>query len=151
MVNQSNPGFLLIRLVSQFPGDAYQPILVMCELCGKVCKSAGSLRSHMVTHNTELFSCDICNKKYVSSATEKCQKNLLIKMWLDSRFKSARGVKKHQICHSDEKQFSCKECDFQTRRIESLKNHMRIHRNERRFECDICFKKFTLSNGLRVS
>lgn len=57
----------------------------------------------------------------------------------------------HQICHSDEKQFSCKECDFQTRRIESLKNHMRIHRNERRFECDICFKKFTLSNGLRVS
>ena len=50
----------------------------------------------------------------------------------------AGNLKKHNITHTGEKQYSCSQCDKSFSEVGYLKKHMRIHTGEKSYSCSQC-------------
>ena len=65
-------------------------------------------------------------------ACQKCNK----------QFSRKSNLKKHMMCHSDERPFQCDVCFKRFRRKEVLTTHMKIHIDRKVTYCDHCGKRF---------
>lgn len=57
---------------------------------------------------------------------------------------------RHQVVHSNEKNFTCHLCSKSVKTKNALKAHMRIHSNEKHNICSYCGMTFSLKGNLQV-
>ncbi|XP_005105376.1 zinc finger protein 79 [Aplysia californica] len=63
--------------------------------------------------------------------------------YCDKRFKTASVLKRHLVCHSSERPFSCPTCGQTHKRAAQLRVHLRTHDGARRdYKCVVCGKTF---------
>ncbi|XP_065118975.2 zinc finger protein 646 [Paramisgurnus dabryanus] len=80
-----------------------------CDQCGRSYRHAGSLLNHKKSHNTGVFRCFVCQKRFY---------NLL-------------ALKNHQRTHFDVKKHSCTECGKAFKIHKQLLNHQRVHQENK--------------------
>ncbi|XP_053622790.1 zinc finger protein 85-like isoform X2 [Plodia interpunctella] len=116
-------GFNLTELsldeqINEIEEKKREPGLV-CELCGKRFNNSNCLKRHKHCHvfKPKSFMCDLCSWVFK-------KKNTLIEHILDHRYV-----------------FSCKSCDFKTKKRITLKAHHEFHQGKR-YPCKYCDKVF---------
>lgn len=78
--------------------------------------------------NKRIFMCEICGDKFHQKIT----------------------LEDHRVCkHSDERKYSCEECEMTFKLPNSLARHRKIHSNERNFKCCHCSADFKHQYNLR--
>lgn len=101
-----------------------------CGQCGKMLKSAVTLRSHIrICHQppTQSFPCTLCPK----------------------RFRSKGNLIKHQNKHTNEKSYKCDICPAVYKYPEQLSKHKTEHEHGRRYVCGECQKTFIKEYDLK--
>lgn len=91
--------------------------------CGMGFKSKGALKKHSRIHTEtrQSFTCEFCNKTYVSY----------------------EGLKTHKLMHhSSERPFACSKCDLRFAYKTALKMHQKVHDDKRDQICNICGANF---------
>uniref|UniRef100_A0A182K0M9 RNA polymerase II subunit B1 CTD phosphatase RPAP2 homolog n=1 Tax=Anopheles christyi TaxID=43041 RepID=A0A182K0M9_9DIPT len=79
------------------------------------------------------FKCQVCFRAFGSS------KNLRVHQL---KFARKRNMKEHlQMCHSDEKPYTCSECSARFKTMQHLRLHQRLHTGEKPYACSLCPKK----------
>jgi len=105
--------------------EMHQKIPVVCDICGKTCKSATLLKFHVLAHEKPYEECDICGL-------------------------NVKSVKTHKLnVHGDKslKPFICEKCGDRFRTKERHDYHMRKHDGIKPFKCKTCGKSYTGRSG----
>ncbi|CAL4108790.1 unnamed protein product [Meganyctiphanes norvegica] len=121
--------------------------LYECMECDYVCQKREALIKHIDTHfNIEIYSTDFGFDKKKRDKLNKAGK---IKKKVHCTVCSYRctnkwRLKDHMAIHSDEKPFTCDQCDFKTKHKLSLKMHTENkHDGKKSQECTLCEFKCT--------
>uniref|UniRef100_A0A8C5P7Z2 Zinc finger protein 131 n=1 Tax=Leptobrachium leishanense TaxID=445787 RepID=A0A8C5P7Z2_9ANUR len=99
--------------------------------------SAGK-QDHMKSHSTDMFRCEICNKKYVREIAWR--QHLTCYHVEESINKKPRTSKKIHVCQYCDKQFD---------HFGHFKEHLRKHTGEKPFECPNCHERFARNSTLK--
>ena len=96
--------------------------------CYKTFYDKCAYRKHLLTHGEKLYTCEICNKKFLDNSK----------------------LRRHSLVHSGEKPFACPLCPKKFSLDFNLRTHMRIHSGEKPYACIFpgCFKRFSQSSNL---
>ena len=109
-----------------------------CDICGKGFNARHRLTLHKWIHKEATVACPVCHKK----------------------FRNRRYMKKHMLCHTDEKPYACNLCDRVYKDPSALKVHIkRKHdpnatsprQTERQYPCPHCTHCALTKEALRVS
>ena len=98
-----------------------------CSLCGMLCVKREDYKEHMLTHQKEVYSCEICQKDFP-----------------DSKRLKLHNYNSHDKMNEDARTYACKECDKYFFSTKGLKNHVkRFHTNEIPvYNCALCTRTF---------
>ncbi|RMC13506.1 hypothetical protein DUI87_08582 [Hirundo rustica rustica] len=101
-----------------------------CPYCDKAFSKNDGLKMHIRTHTREKpYQCSECNKA----------------------FSQKRGLDEHMRTHTGEKPFQCDVCDLSFSLKKMLIRHKLTHNPNRPMaECQLCHKKFTRNDYLKV-
>ena len=108
-----------------------------CDICGKGFNARHRLTLHKWIHKEATVACPVCHKK----------------------FRNRRYMKKHMLCHTDEKPYACNLCDRVYKDPSALKIHIkRKHdpnppsprQGDRQFPCPHCTHCAMTKEALRV-
>ncbi|XP_027021473.2 zinc finger protein 436-like isoform X2 [Tachysurus fulvidraco] len=139
-----------------------------CKECGKGFRRSDWLASHVKTHESKknpeykkkLYPCDLCDKIYSRRDTLFQHKRIHTGMKhvcaiCQRHFSSKSCLRRHLMCHSDDRPYTCSECGHGFRRSATLKKHMRIHTGEKPYSCSFCGKRlryeYCLSTHIKSS
>ncbi|KPJ08779.1 Zinc finger protein 83 [Papilio machaon] len=123
----------------------------LCDICGKIAKSKGSLAVHRAIHeNVFPYKCDECSYQGRTMDLLKVHKrsHLVDKPYKCSQCPKATtttsNLAKHmRHVHSTNRPYKCNYCDKAFSYQHDMKRHVKdIHLRQGRVECDVCFKKF---------
>ncbi|CAL4073346.1 unnamed protein product, partial [Meganyctiphanes norvegica] len=90
-----------------------------CSECDYRSSEVSTLKNHMLRHAGERpFACDVCSYTCIQKQQLQCH------------------IKTHAT--SDEKKFTCSECDYKTHEMFILKGHMKKHSDDKPFSCSEC-------------
>ncbi|XP_076438944.1 uncharacterized protein LOC143277880 [Babylonia areolata] len=127
-----------------------------CKTCNKGFSHYYKLKRHQHVHTgIKDFTCEVCEKKFISSQTLKLHytgihlgnKPFACEV-CDQGFVTRHTLKLHMLKHSDKKPFTCEVCGRAFKYECVLKNHRLLHFGEKPFKCDICDKAYVCSNYL---
>ena len=102
----------------------------------------------MKSHDTKLWDCSDCGKKFTTKYFLKKHRRLHTGETPYScnlcgkTFSFQQSYHKHMLYHTDEKPYSCSTCGRSFKELSTLQNHERIHSGERPFVCETCGKSF---------
>jgi hypothetical protein len=122
-----------------------------CDVCSKPFNNKSTLKQHILNHLTTVeMKCDQCEKVFNSkSAFQSHQRNVHES---DNSgtcgvcgkfFKHKTSLIKHQLIHSDTRNFPCTVCPKSFRLKHHLEQHLRMHSGERIFDCKKCGASFS--------
>ncbi|XP_076033526.1 uncharacterized protein LOC143020721 [Oratosquilla oratoria] len=98
-----------------------EPLMFMCEICGRVFDKRKYLYTHSNVHSRQRsFSCTYCGKDLASRL----------------------ALKNHTMIHTGEMPFKCNLCGKQFRSSSNLKRHERTHTEQDALHCDVCDETF---------
>ena len=131
----------------------------ICDKCGKVFKTAASLKAHMVNMHVEKrdkFQCSKCANIYLSQgsltyhmrSTHESTDSFPC-LTCNKTFKHKRLLKIHEVTHSDTRDIKCDKCDATFKRQCGLYSHMQIHDKAYKLFCTTCNKGFHEKRKLR--
>ncbi|KAH1003731.1 hypothetical protein HUJ04_003601 [Dendroctonus ponderosae] len=127
-----------------------------CPLCYKCFTQRGPLKAHLNIHyGQKPFACELCEGRsdilsvFLQEYDTKDFDDILIQCPLCRKgFKNQKFLKKHMICHTDERPFVCPICNRAFKRAHEVKNHMiSVHEQSRKFYCNQCPKVFKTKHG----
>ena len=105
----------------------------MCEICGKVFKSATVLSDHRYTHIDRNRLPYLCEEK-------GCFK----------RYSTKGKLRVHKMRHDGIKNFICPHCGMRKTTRNELKIHINYHTLERTWPCRFCTKVFNSAGNLKI-
>lgn len=92
-----------------------------CPVCQKSFKIKPYLQAHLLVHTEKPFRCSECSKS----------------------FRRKVELKKHILIHTRGKIYSCKTCNAEFGKLETLRQHIRVtHVTEKTVGCTVCSRKF---------
>ncbi|KAJ2940902.1 hypothetical protein O0L34_g10163 [Tuta absoluta] len=105
-----------------------------CETCGKKFHSYAGLKRHLVAHTGEKpFACTLCDKRFTQSNSMKLHYNTF-----------------HLKQPYPKSTFPCETCEQICPSPAHLKRHLLSHTGEKPFACDLCDKRFTQKNSMKL-
>lgn len=145
----------------------------VCDICYKTFKSETLLSTHLIKHHqdekiklenadeNEKFKCEICLIDYQSmpSLIAHMKKHSTKKKELPCKicqkiFKKLSHLKRHELCHDQNKLHKCTECSKSFSAEYLLSDHLNEHRGLKPYICPICLKAFsqnsTLNSHIRI-
>ncbi|XP_055371589.1 oocyte zinc finger protein XlCOF20-like isoform X2 [Condylostylus longicornis] len=131
------------------------PYICKVENCNKRYASQKGLKYHQAKHSNTTFSCSECNKQY--SHKNKLQIHFKRHhsvgktyhcVQCDKSFYGSYFLKKHMVCHTNERPFLCDQCPASFPRQKALIAHKKIHSGKRDEICKLCGQAFNLYEGL---
>ena len=118
----------------------------ICEICGKACAHAYTLKQHVLVHTkSKVFSCDKCDKSYTDPSTLRRHKQRHHKS--DTGVSSLPGSGRNGFL-SGVSSFICDLCGKELKSSESLKSHKVKHTGANRCSCFVCFKTYSSKQSL---
>ena len=118
----------------------------ICEICGKACAHAYTLKQHVLVHTkSKAFSCDKCDKSYTDPSTLRRHKLRHHKS--DTGDSSLPGNGRNGFL-SGASSFICDLCGKELKSSESLKSHKATHTGANRCSCFVCFKTYSSKQSL---
>ncbi|XP_053408886.1 zinc finger and SCAN domain-containing protein 2-like isoform X3 [Mercenaria mercenaria] len=126
-----------------------------CNICEKVTKQAGNMRSHIRIHTGERpFACDVCGFKFADLSnlrshqmTHNEDRSFICEI-CGSGFKTPGCLKAHYRRHTQPGHYECQLCEYRCTSQSILNSHMVTHTGEKRFTCEVCFSKFARKASL---
>ena len=134
----------------------------ICEICGQSYSSSRRLKLHIKRHNGESsgakdsHQCQQCGKFFSEGPALKIH----IKSIHDKVFRlhcevcgkgaqSLSMLKRHMLCHTEEKKHVCNVCGMKFKRPPQLVQHMYLHEGKQPYVCKLCNKGFRSSEKLK--
>ncbi|ELT87606.1 hypothetical protein CAPTEDRAFT_179867 [Capitella teleta] len=132
-----------------------------CDLCQELCTSVAALRKHKERHKHKErggIICDICGKSFSDrSSLHHHKKGIHTNekpfscTQCDSKFNFSNSLKLHMLKHKGVRPHKCQICDRSYLTANHLKSHMLgVHAAEKPFVCMVCDKQFPYENSLRM-
>ncbi|KAJ8665015.1 hypothetical protein QAD02_006677 [Eretmocerus hayati] len=125
-----------------------------CKVYSKSFKSQLGLKMHTrkMHEISDPFSCDICGRNFgrkhnllshlKAHESTKTEKTCTCKI-CGKTFRSKSNLSRHALIHTNEKPFSCENCEKRFKSTGDLKNHITVvHVNTESLTCDICNQVF---------
>ncbi|XP_055595315.1 zinc finger protein 691-like [Uranotaenia lowii] len=115
-----------------------------CTECDCSFDTEEKLATHKVDHG---MPCQVCNhivqptREARAHAPHKCDQ-------CGKGFFTAKNLKQHMLCHTDQRPFACDLCPMSFPTKGSLKTHMVTHTREKNYICDICGSRFQANKSL---
>lgn len=133
---------------------------VMCEICGQLMNSQGTLKNHMELHTQvkQTVQCHICSKtmskRSLSAHIRYTHSHAGVKRYecnICGRVKFKRSeFLSHYNFHTRAKQYPCKICGKVFLLSNKLKNHIEVvHIGVKKYNCKYCDRKFGSAQTLR--
>lgn len=105
-----------------------EPATYVCEECGKVCATNGSLKEHRIVHSdAKPFKCAFCPKS----------------------FKNMPRLRTHEDIHNAT-QYICPHCGLQLNTKITLKMHLVVHSDKKQYKCEVCGNEYKRVKALKV-
>ncbi|XP_050309655.1 zinc finger protein 883-like [Anthonomus grandis grandis] len=136
----------------------------VCVICQKGFSYAISLKSHMVSHKTEvenifpdvMYSCDPCQKVFNHKSALEYHRQVVhgnMRYFCNKCnrvFKHKQILLRHQVVHTEERHYDCEQCGSKFKTKANLSSHVKIHKGARTFVCSFCGKSFHHKSSLTV-
>lgn len=123
----------------------YETETWQCNVCRKKFSSSGSLKMHMISHNTEQFDYELCHISFAqSNVGDICIRNdsdseTLQYEFLDEYCTKSQNNQMNIKKYTRHNRLKCDFCDDVFNVAHQKELHvMSIHNGERPFRCDIC-------------
>ncbi|XP_054286284.1 uncharacterized protein LOC129002475 [Macrosteles quadrilineatus] len=123
-----------------------------CKECGVIFFERWRLNTHMLSHSSHSFKCDICKKYFASQEKlnfhmpvhdKKTTNNPTFKCSTCKKlFASSEKLENHSILHTDLNPHKCTKCDRKFMNAYSLKRHTQSAHGDRGFSCNYCKMSF---------
>uniref|UniRef100_A0A1B0DQE7 Uncharacterized protein n=1 Tax=Phlebotomus papatasi TaxID=29031 RepID=A0A1B0DQE7_PHLPP len=131
--------------------------VLVCEVCGKECKTSRGLREHSYCHGvTRPFGCNACPKRFRTRIQLKVHmmrhegiKNFECTV-CGLRKVTAYELRVHMNTHTREIIYSCEFCSHTTIKQSSMKHHIKVvHQGVKDFHCPHCERSFGKAENLK--
>ncbi|PNF23056.1 hypothetical protein B7P43_G09812 [Cryptotermes secundus] len=138
-----------------------EPLVFVCDVCGKQLASKLTLKYHMMIHaGDKPFRCEICDKRFalktklqlherIHSSKKPFQCSFCTEGFQTKQYKII-----HERIHTGERPYKCMQCTKAFRSRMLLNQHMLVHSDLRPFKCSLCDKSFrrrdTLDTHMRI-
>ncbi|CAL8080186.1 unnamed protein product [Orchesella dallaii] len=125
-----------------------------CDLCKEMFTTKVAVQKHKIKeHGAPKFACKYCDKEYteiksLNSHIALHEGRALPCGYCDKSFGDNSQLKRHQLTHSDTKNFICEECGKGFTSNHLLRTHSRTHEVDKKFKCSYCPKAFTFQKYL---
>ncbi|KAL0851515.1 hypothetical protein ABMA28_007306 [Loxostege sticticalis] len=122
-----------------------------CNVCGKVCKTQHTLKTHEKTHGErQIFVCDVCGKGFTSkfilkthidTHMENRERNFTCEQ-CGKKFFTHTVLISHMTKRHSGRRFICHVCSYPFTDKYNLAKHLLIHDGKKLFKCEICHKSY---------
>ncbi|XP_034490257.1 zinc finger protein 567-like isoform X2 [Drosophila innubila] len=122
-----------------------------CEVCGASFAQRANWQSHMKTTHLKVanFKCDFCardfkQRRLLNNHIKSVHNNLrdLSCDHCEAKFSNPVNLKKHQLCHTGDKNYSCEICGKKFSRPENRNVHHFVHSIRKPYACNVCGEGF---------
>lgn len=115
-----------------------------CSECGVKFKTGYQLKQHMQLHSDTYFECAECGKRFAHDASAKKHFKKHVPA---AQLRSEKPERLPRIPNTGE--YTCTICDKVFARKDYLKKHMICHTEEKRYKCGLCDKSYMRFNALK--
>lgn len=121
----------------------------ICEICGKACAHAYTLKQHMLLHTrSKVFSCDKCYKKYTDPSSLRRHKLRQHELVHGNQGNSVPSRSQRTTLTNGASSYICDQCGKELKSSESLTSHKRTHTGTNRCNCFVCSKTYSSPQSL---
>ncbi|CAH0555590.1 unnamed protein product [Brassicogethes aeneus] len=129
----------------------------LCSTCGASFKKKFTLQQHMSVHTGKSFKCAFPDCVYTARKMSEIRQHFVVHSenkefscnQCDYKGKTKLHLNRHMVIHSGEKKFQCPHCKFATRMSTHLQRHLRTHSGAKPFSCPHCKYKCNSLDNLR--
>lgn len=127
-----------------------------CPTCFKSFRSRAGVRRHLPVHNSQRYTCGLCNKEF--SRSDQLSSHLKIHEPNAPRYEcdlcgksylKKNILSEHMRVHSRDPYAICPFCGRNFTCVSNMKQHMLRHTNTKNFECKWCGKTFISKGELK--